>query len=240
MQRQTQRKWGCLPWVMVFVMVYGFSSVWAAGPLVVERNLFAQDRKPPSDEVAEAPRRNTPGLSSKAFQLDGVFMYGDKKEALIRLKSQAPGKPRGKDQSPYVTVREGEKIDEYQVVKIEPKSVSFEKDGQTIVVNLFAEGKIVPPAPPVPAAPGASPPQPPHGPQEPGQGQGTMRLPRPIPAPGQEGEQAPPFDPSMRQPPPGHERAVAHQGQPPEDDGAAAVDEEEQVDEEEGSEESGS
>jgi hypothetical protein len=52
-----------------------------------------------------------------------------------------------------MTVREGQQVGEYRVVKIEGKSISLEKDGQTYVLGLFAEGKISPPAPHAPVAP---------------------------------------------------------------------------------------
>ena len=81
-------------------------------------------------------------------------MRGDIKKALMRVKGQIPGADKAKPQNPYVTVKEGEKIGDLQVVKIDYRSVSLEKDGQVEVVKLFAEGKVVPPPPPVPAAPG--------------------------------------------------------------------------------------
>ena len=128
---------------------------------MVEKNLFAPDRKPPSPEsTAPAPQANKPGLTAKAVQLDGIFIRGDIKKAIMRVKGQIPGADKGKAQNPYVTVKEGEKIGDLQVVKIDYRSVSLEKDGQIDVVKLFAEGKVVPPPPPVPAAPGAAPPPP--------------------------------------------------------------------------------
>ncbi len=144
----------------------GFLAMWfafetgtcfGAAPIMVEKNLFAQDRKPPSEQAAPTPQANQPGLQPKSIQLDGVFICGDVKKALIRLKGQPSGKDKsGKAQSPFVMVREGEKLAEYQVVRIEPRSVSLEKDGQTYVVSLFAEGKVVPPAPQTPQPPGTA------------------------------------------------------------------------------------
>jgi len=137
--------------------VFGTGTSFGAAPIMVEKNLFAQDRKPPSEQAAPTPQANQPGLQPKSIQLDGVFICGDVKKALIRLKGQHSGKDKsGKAQSPFVMVREGEKLAEYQVVRIEPRSVSLEKDGQTYVVSLFAEGKVVPPAPQTPQPPGTA------------------------------------------------------------------------------------
>ena len=141
--------------------LWGFSTPCFSASLMVEKNLFAPDRKPPSPESSAPPSQgNKPGLTAKAVQLDGVFIRGDVKKAIIRMKGQIPGADKTKPQNPYVTVKEGEKIGDLHVVKIDFRSVSLEKDGQIEVVKLFAEGKVVPPPPPVPTAPSASAPQP--------------------------------------------------------------------------------
>lgn len=139
-------------WIsIVFLVVLG--AVCHSAPLMVEKNLFDQDRKPmPLEAVNTTPQAKQPGLNPKAIQLDGVVIYGDTRKAVIRFKGQVPGVDSMKGQPPFISVREGEKVGDYQVVKIEPKSISLEKDGQTIPINLFAEGKVVPPAPPVPVA----------------------------------------------------------------------------------------
>lgn len=137
--------------------LWGLSAPCCGASLMVEKNLFAPDRKPPSaDATAPAPQGNKPGLTAKAVQLDGIFIQGDTRKAIMRLKGQVPGADKAKPQNPYVAVREGEKIGDLHVVKIDFRSVSLEKDGQIEVVKLFAEGKVVPPPPPMPAAPGAS------------------------------------------------------------------------------------
>jgi len=226
------REWSWVFWLAAPLMVFAFHSVCASAPIMVERNLFAQDRKPPTDEPAPAsPRGNSPGLSAKAIQLDGVFMHGDTKEALLRVKGQMPGRNKEKGQSPYVTVREGEKIADYQVVKIESRSVSLEKDGQIVVVNLFAEGKIVPPAPPIPLPPGAgqTPEAPPDGPDAQA-GQGTMRLPHPVPPPGRGGMPPGTDVPNMAQPPQEPPPSVSEDVNAQGDE--AAPEDEEQIEEE--------
>ncbi|NLI80577.1 MAG: hypothetical protein GX443_02665 [Deltaproteobacteria bacterium] len=168
-------------WALWAFMGVGFP---ASGPVMVEKNLFAQDRKPTSSETATAaPQANKPGLNPKAVQLDGVLIQGETKKAIIRFKGAVAGMEKDKS-SPFSTVREGEKIGEYQVVKIEPKSISLEKDGETIVVNLFAEGKVSPPVPPVPTSPAMGPGPGSQGTPQQGQvGGGAIRPPRTPRAP---------------------------------------------------------
>ncbi len=75
------------------------------------------------------------------------------------MKNQPTGPAAGKAQhpsSPYMTVREGQMISDYRVSKIDPKSISLEKDGQTFTLGLFAENKVLSPV----GAPAAPPPQP--------------------------------------------------------------------------------
>ncbi len=131
------------------------SPAWCAKtPIMVEKNLFSEDRKPTPPESAP-PKAQTakPGVNPKTLQLDGVFIHGDSKKAVVRFKGQAPGTDKGKT-APFATVREGEKVGDYQVLKIEPKRITLEKDGENIVLDLFMEGKVVPPPPPVPGTPG--------------------------------------------------------------------------------------
>ena len=172
------------------IWVCSFSSNGPCASIMVEKNLFAPDRKPPSPEsVAATPQPNKPGLSAKAVQLDGIFIRGDTKKALLRVKGQIPGADKPKITNPYIAVGEGEKLGDFQVVRIDNRSVSLEKDGQTEVINLFAEGKLVVPPPPMPASP-----VPPPAPAQPGQ-------PPPAAVPGQMGAQ--PVQPPFPQGPPG-------------------------------------
>ncbi len=112
---------------------------------------------------------------------------------------------------------------DFRVSKIEAKSISLEKEGQTFVINLFAPGKVLPPAAVQP------PPPPPAGVEghvPPGENQAAMPQEgggnaQPVP-PGQfaPGQRMPPnagrpgvMDPALMQPPPG---AVAGQMPPQE------------------------
>lgn len=128
---------------------------WSAKtPIMVEKNLFSEERKPtPPESATPKPQAAKPGVNPKSLQLDGVFIHGDSKKAVVRFKGQAPGTEKGKSAA-FATVREGEKVGDYQVLKIEPKRITLEKDGENIVVDLFMEGKVAPPAPPVPGTPG--------------------------------------------------------------------------------------
>jgi hypothetical protein len=137
-----------LMWVLVS------SAVCAAAPLMVEKNLFATDRKPPSPESVDASSKPAkPGMALGNIQLDGVIIQSSGKKAVLRMKNQAAGPPgrKGPSVSPFVTVREGQMVSDYRVSKIEPKSISLEKDGQTFTVGLFAENKVLSPVTPAPA-----------------------------------------------------------------------------------------
>ena len=147
-----------------------FQSICAAAPLMVEKNLFASDRKPPSPESSDSSAKPAkPGMQIGNFQLDGVIIESNTKRAVLRMKGQpasAAGK-KGQPASPFVTVREGQMISDYRVSKIESKSISLEKDGQTFTVGLFAENKVVtPPAPSPAAAPVQQPTPAPGGPAQ--------------------------------------------------------------------------
>lgn len=157
-----------IPICLFLVVFFAVCSLSYGAPLMVDKNLFAQDRKPPSPESSASPAQPARmSMPITNFQLDGVIILGDTKKALIRMKSPGAGADKKKFQSPYVTVKEGQQVGDYRVTKIEAKSVSLEKDGQTYMLNLFAEGKVAPPVtapPPVamtpeqPGVPGNTPP----------------------------------------------------------------------------------
>ena len=173
-------------WVFLFLIWGGvFNSICAAAPLMVEKNLFASDRKQPPQESANASAKAAkPGMAIGNIQLDGVMIKSNSKRAVLRMKDQLAGTAgkKGRPASPFVTVREGQMVGDYRVSKIDSKSISLEKDGQTVTIGLFAGNKVVTPlsAPqaPVPAqqpmaAPGVAPQeaganQPPGVPLQPG------------------------------------------------------------------------
>ncbi len=137
----------------ILILLTMVSEGFCATPMV-EKNLFAPDRKPPSPESVEvAPQKKGPGVSIKAIQLDGIIVYGNTKKAIIRFKGAASGADsKKKGGSPYSAVQEGGQIGDYKVIKIGTKSIILEKDGVHEEISLFAEGKVVPPPPPVPAS----------------------------------------------------------------------------------------
>lgn len=143
------------------LLVLGFAAPCLSSPIIVEKNLFSPDRKPPSpDSDSSSSASSSPAVPPKALQLDGIFIHGENRKALVRFKGQAPGKDKGKDSSPFVSVREGDKVSDYVVNKIGSKSIFVEKGGQTFELYLYASGKVLPPmapAPPPQVAPGSEP-----------------------------------------------------------------------------------
>ncbi len=181
-----------LPVFLILVWGAVFNSFCAAAPLMVEKNLFATDRKPPPPESADTPKSPKPAMAIGNIQLDGVIMQSNTKKAVLRMKSvpAGPAVKNGPLGSPFVTVREGQTVSDYRVSKIEAKSITLEKDGQTFVVGLFADNKVVSPASAPPAAAAPVQPQPPSAQVQPG------------------------FDPAANQPQPAAGQAPAFPGAP--------------------------
>ncbi len=155
-------KSGRIPGILLAgLLVLGLPDPSASSSIIVEKNLFSPDRKPPSpDSETTSASDASPAVPPKALQLDGIFVYGDTRKALIRFKGQAPGKNKGKEDSPFVSVREGDKVSDYLVNKIGSKSVFLEKGGQTFELYLYASGKVLPPlapSPPPQVLPGSEP-----------------------------------------------------------------------------------
>jgi hypothetical protein len=134
------------------------SPVYAASPLMVEKNLFSQERKPSSGEAQTAAAPTGPPVPPKTIQLDGIMIRGNLRKALLRLKGGPGPKEKSKKDSPFTTVSDGEKVSDYTVTKIGSRSISLEKGGQVFEVFLYAEGKVLPPlaATPGPGASGAT------------------------------------------------------------------------------------
>jgi hypothetical protein len=147
----SQKSWLLPSLVIISVTI---SPVHAATSLMVEKNLFSQERKPSSGETPTPTVQTGPPLPPKAIQLDGIMIHGNIRKALLRLKGGSSPKEKGKKDSPFTTVREGEKVSDYTVTKIGTRSVSLEKGGQTFEVFLYAEGKVLPP---LAATPGPGP-----------------------------------------------------------------------------------
>jgi hypothetical protein len=143
-------------WVFLFLVWGGlFSSICAAAPLMVEKNLFATDRKPPPEFADASAKAFILGIAIGNIQLDGVIIQGNSKKAVLRMKGHPAGAAgqKGQPASPFMTVREGQMVSDYRLSKIESKSILLEKDGQTFTVGLFAEDKEVTQSPSLPPAP---------------------------------------------------------------------------------------
>lgn len=138
-----------------------FDSVCVAAPPMVEKNLFAADRKPPSPQSANSTAKPAaPSMGAENFQLDGVIIQDHTKIALLRMKNVPAGAPvrKGQPVSPFIAVKEGQTVSDYRVSKIGLKSIVLERNGQTYVIALFAKNKVVVPPSPMPppvAAPAA-------------------------------------------------------------------------------------
>jgi hypothetical protein len=117
-----------------------------AALLTVETNLRAQqmDYIPP-DEPQPQPQaepllpKGMQGMKASNIRLDGVLIRGNDRKALVRLRVPKVNLEKKKWESPYRTVREGQDIEGFRVVKIEPKSISVEKGGKSYKILLFVE-----------------------------------------------------------------------------------------------------
>jgi hypothetical protein len=117
---------------------------------LVSANLCAQNDQTELEEPAppEAPPpqpqaepilpNGLSGMKASNIRLEGIIILGDDRKAMIRLKVPKVDLERKKWESPFRTVREGQDIEGFRVVKIEPKSISVEKDGKTYEIHLFA------------------------------------------------------------------------------------------------------
>jgi len=149
-------------------------------PLMVEKNLFSADRKPLDAQSAE-PAAEAPKLAKGTVQLDGIFIYGEVRKAILRVNPNLLKKSKSKE-APFVSVGENDQIGDYKVVKIEPRSITMEQRGTSFVIPLFAPGKVAPPPPKLPSTPSASPQPAPAG--RPPQPQPAREMPPAPPPPG--------------------------------------------------------
>lgn len=138
----------------LLLLVTAFSPLFAATPIMVEKNLFSQDRKPPVPQNGStSPDRTGQAMAIGNIQLDGVVFRNNTRKAVLRLKN-APVGPTGqadKPQQPFLTVRVGEMVNDYRVAKIEIQSVTLEKGGQMYTLGLFSSNRVAAPASPQPA-----------------------------------------------------------------------------------------
>jgi hypothetical protein len=190
-----------LAWLVIGVV----GLVAAQEPLMVEKNLFSPERKAMETKGPE-PTGEPPKLPKGAIQLDGVFLHGDVKKAILRVNPSMLKKPVAKGKTdPFVTVSEDEQLGDYRVAKIEPRSITVEQRGSTFVVPLFAPGKVAPPPPKAPSGAAGQPPPAgaPGAPQPPQAARAHQRGQQPAAAPGEQLQ------------PPGQAAHPGEQGFPP-------------------------
>lgn len=141
---------------LVFLLGAAFSPVFAAPPIMVEKNLFSEDRKPPSQSGSTVSQNPGAGMAIGDIQLDGVVFRNNSRSALLRLKNVPMGMSgdKGLPASPFVTVHVGEIVNDFRVTQIQIQRVTLERNGQTYSLGLFSANKVVAPA--SPAAPAAA------------------------------------------------------------------------------------
>lgn len=135
-----------------FLLLSGvFHPLYAAGPVMVEKDLFSVDRKPPSLH-SEGATSNAGGrdMAINNIELDGVIIRNNSRKALLRIKGfrGARVEGAGSQDSPFVVIREGGTVNGYRVTKIKLRSVSLQKNGRTYTIDLFAANKVVSPQSP--------------------------------------------------------------------------------------------
>ncbi len=140
--------------VLFFSTLLVSPGVHGSSPMV-EKNLFAPERRPDVEETPTPSTARSSDAALRSLQLDAVMVFGENKRAILRSRGgRAPQRASdGQAGSPYISVREGDQVGDFRVVKIEQKSIRLEKDGQLHELSLFAEGKVVPPPPPLPDSP---------------------------------------------------------------------------------------
>ena len=134
---------------------------------MVEKNLFAPERKPVESQAAE-PKPEAPKMAKGSIQLDGVIIRGETRKAILKVN---PGllKDQKNKTNPFVTLGLNEQIGEYRIEKIEPRGITLESRGTTLEIPLFAAGKAAVAASSAAQAPGSVTIMSPTAPAQPGQ-----------------------------------------------------------------------
>lgn len=167
---------------------------------VVENNLFAPTRTPPSTSKTEdKPQQISPG----DLQLDGVILAGDKKRAIFKVNPNILRDEKAK-KNPYITVSEGEQVGAYKIVSIKKDQVVVDQNGQQVVIPLIKSTKT--PSPITVALPTVS-----LAPVQQPQSSKPQQVPSNQPQPQPQPQPAPPEGAMAVEAPPG----VQPQPQPP-------------------------
>ena len=153
---------------------------------MVEKNLFAPERKPVESQAAE-PKPEAPKMAKGSIQLDGVIIRGETRKAILKVN---PGllKDQKNKTNPFVTLGLNEQIGEYRIEKIEPRGITLESRGTTLEIPLFVAGKAAVAASSAAQAPGSVTIMSPTAPAQPGQaapGQVQPKIPPQVQPPTQ-------------------------------------------------------
>ncbi|SFM41360.1 hypothetical protein [Thermodesulforhabdus norvegica] len=120
--------------------------------VIVEKNLFSPDRKPPEQSTTSEINTSEP-FENEDLQLYGIIIYetprGLEKKAILSVnKKFLP--PDIEDR--YLFVKEGESIGPFKVVSIEKNKISVEYSEKSYVISLYSPAKKnTSPPPPIPA-----------------------------------------------------------------------------------------
>ena len=168
---------------------------------MVEKNLFAPERKPVESQAAE-PKPEAPKMAKGSIQLDGVIIRGETRKAILKVN---PGllKDQKNKTNPFVTLGLHEQIGEYRIEKIEPRGITLESRGTTLEIPLFVAGKAVAPPPSGAQTPGSVTIMSPTAPGQPGQAapaQVQPKIPPQVQPPTQVQGMAPPTSAPPNQP----------------------------------------
>lgn len=170
--KQRKGKWAGAVSVSAVLFLWTILS-WAE-PVMVEKNLFSPERSPVEEEPEATPEEQQKTVfPAGQIQLDGIFIHGEVKKAILRVNPRLlmdKNDSRQKKAEPFVTVKEGEQLGDFQIKTVEPRGIRVSYKGNDYEVPLFAQGKVA--SQPVPALP---PPPVPQA-QGPGAGQGGVPL----------------------------------------------------------------
>jgi hypothetical protein len=162
-------------------LFFWVAGIYAEESPMVEKNLFAPERKPLETKVEE-PKPTAPKMAKGSVQLDGVIIRGDTRKAILKVNPGLLKNPKSNTNA-FVTLGLNEQIGEYRIEKIEPRGITLESRGTTLEIPLFAAGKAVAQPPSGAQAPGSVTIMSPTAPGQPGQ-----------PAPGHVPQRTPPQD----------------------------------------------
>jgi hypothetical protein len=115
------------------------SSFVVSVPLMVDKNLFSQSRKPNSEADRPVAQKNTQRFSPNGIQLDGVVIHGKTKKALVRFRDRPLRAKPTRGRSQQLVVQEGESIGDYKLIRITIRTIWLERSGERYELSLFSK-----------------------------------------------------------------------------------------------------